>query len=353
MEITFPEVLDSSILATFKQCPKKFQYEHVEHWKPRGLSVHLHAGAAFAKGLEAARTAFYCGEYPTYGQELKEGCPPKTIQTGFESGVQGDFELAQAAGMQALITHYGDFQCPADSAKSCERMAGALEYYFEQWPMNWEDSVPILLPGGKRGIEFSFAHPLPINHPQTGNPLIYCGRMDTLISFAGGTYIEDDKTTGSLGASWSRQWDLRSQFTGYAWGCRESRIQVAGVIVRGVAILKTKYDKGDAIVPRSEFDVDRWYDELVGHRGWIEDMLLCWEANKWRHNFDHACADFGGCLFRLPCVSKEDSPWLAQYFERRRWDPITRSETKLGGEQSVEQFSASLVPGAIDLDTPL
>lgn len=295
----FPEIFDSSMLAEYKSCQQKFNLTYLQEWKPKEPSVHLHAGASFAKGLEAARTAFYV-----------EGKPA---------------EDAEATGLSALLTAYGDFECPADSAKSAERVAGAFEFYFDRYPLN-QDSPPITLPGGKRGIEFSFAHPLPIKHPVTGNPLLYVGRMDALLNYAGGVFIEDDKTTTQLGSSWSRQWDLRAQFTGYAWGCTQAGIRVDGAIVRGVSILKTKYDTQEAISYRPEWQVERWYNELIE---WIDEIKANWIRGKWRHNLDHSCAEYGGCSYRQACCSTDQAPWLETYFERRHWNPLLRTETKL------------------------
>lgn len=296
----FPEVIDSSLLGTWKSCQEKGHLEYFEHWKGKEQSVHLHAGAAFAYGIEVMRTEFYVN-----GRSAED---------------------AGALAIGALLKFYGDFQCPEDSAKSATRMAGALEFYMSQYPLGEDDCTPITLPGGKRGIEFSFVHPLPINHPETGNPLLYSGRMDALCSFAGGTFIVDEKTTTQLGASWSRQWDLRSQFTGYAWGCREAGIGVDGALVRGISILKTKYDTQQAITYRPSWQIERWYEETLEV---IQEMIACWKSSKYRHDLDHACAEFGGCKFRQICLSQEPGPWLEQYFERRRWDPITRTETKL------------------------
>ena len=296
----FPEILDSSMLSTFKSCPQKFFKEYINEWKAKEPSVHLHAGAAFAKGLEVARRTFFV-----------------------ENASSDD---AIAAGLGALLTHYGDFPCPSDSAKSAQRMAGAFEFYFSNYPLSHEDSPPIILPGNRHAIEFSFAHPLPILHPTTGNPLLYVGRMDAIIQYAGGTYICDEKTTSQLGASWSRQWDLRAQFTGYAWGCQQSGIRVDGAIVRGVSILKTKYETQQAISYRPEWQIERWFDELCG---WVEDIRNCWTSGKWRHNLDHSCAEYGGCTFRQACSSQDETPWLETYFERRHWSPLLREETKL------------------------
>lgn len=322
-ELTFPEVLDSTLLASFKSCPQLFWKQYVRHFKPKGLSVHLHAGASFAKGLEAARTEFYVN-----GRSAEDSI---------------------AKGLGALMEAYGDFVCPDDSAKSLARMLGALEYYFMKWPLGEDLATPIKI-GDKRGIEFSFAHPLPINHPETGNPLVYCGRMDQLVDYAGGVFIEDDKTASQLGASWPRQWDLRSQFTGYAWGCRESGIKADGVLVRGVSILKTKYDHAEALSYRPAWQIDRWFDELTRTGGWIYRMLEAWTSSKWLYNLDHSCADFGGCTFRLVCQSEDEAPWLEQYFERRAWNPITREETLLDSPKPQE---VGVTLPRIDLDTPL
>lgn len=299
-EFPFPSVIDSSIMATLKSCSAKFSYEYIQNYKPKTAgSVHLVAGGAFAKGMEVTRQRFYI-----------DGVDPDT---------------AMAEGLGALLAAYGNFD-PGDSPKSPERMAGAFEFYFSHYPLIRGEQDPIILPGGKAGIEFNFVHPLPVVHPQTGEPLLYSGRLDAIINFAGGVFMVDEKTTSQLGPTWSRQWDLRSQFTGYAWGCRESGIKVDGAIVRGVSILKTKYETQQAISYRPEWQIDRWLDELCE---WLEQAISSWKRGRFLHNLDHSCAEYGGCPFRQACSSQDPQPWLETFFERRHWDPITRVETKL------------------------
>lgn len=320
-----PEVVDSSMLATFKSCPQLFKKLYVEDWKPKELSVHLVAGGAFAKGMEVTRRLFHTGQAEVPSGKDETG-NPVWIKSNCEIG---DQDTAVAYGLQAVITTYGNFECPPDSAKSLERTAGAFEFYWNNYPLSLDKAfapVPIVLPGGHRGIEFSFAHPLPIKHPITGNPILYAGRCDSIDDYLEGVYVGDEKTTSSLGATWSRQWDLRSQFFGYNWGCRESGIQTNGTIVRGISILKTKYDTQQAIVPCASWQIDQWYEDTLE---WVQDIMLCWERGVWKHNFDHACAEYGGCSFRLACGSAEEESWLSTYFERRQWDPITRIEKKL------------------------
>lgn len=300
MKPMFPPCVDSTMLATFRSCPQKLFRMYVEHWKPKSESVHLVAGGAFASGVEAGRRAFY---------EL--------------GASQAD---AQAAGLEALIKKYGDFECPDDSAKSLLRMCGALEFYFDEYPLGADGAVPIDLGGGRKGIEFSFAQPLPIDHPVTGDPILYTGRADMIAEFAGGVMIFDEKTTSQLGASWAKQWDLRSQFTGYIWAAREANIKADGTIVRGVSILKTKYDTQQAITYRPAWEVDRWLTQTVRD---VQRMIECWNADYWDFNLDHACSEYGGCGMTRVCKSESPETWLPMYFEQRVWDPLAREEKTL------------------------
>lgn len=335
----FPEIIDSSMLSSLKTCEALFEKQYIQHWKAKGLSVHLHAGASFAKALEVARTAFFTGEYRwlerlevpamtgTYsdGSQVTEPAGKKVLERT-EHREPYDSDSSIACGLQALLTSYGDFECPEDSAKSASRMAGAFEYYFSVFPLQRGVDEPIILPSGRRGIEFSFAEPCDIRHPVTGNPILIVGRMDMIFQAFGGVFIEDDKTTSALGASWSKQWDLRGQFTGYAWACTKAGIQVQGAVVRGVSILKTKYDHAQVISYRPEWQVSRWYDEAMI---WLERGIAAWNSGRWLHNLDHACAEYGGCAFRQVCLSQDESPWLETAFERRVWNPLLREEKKL------------------------
>jgi hypothetical protein len=297
---SFPLVVDSSMISAFRSCPQKAFRGYFEHWKPAGESVHLVAGKAFAAGLEAARVAYYV-----------EGHPPAD---------------AAADGLQALWLEYGDFEPAADSPKNRWRVAGALEYYFTEYPLGADGARPHLFGSGKRGIEFSFMEPLPIQHPETGDPLLFSGRADMVADALGGLYLYDEKTASQLGPSWLRQWDHRSQFTSYCWGLRNHGIKPTGVVVRGVSILKETYGTAQAITYRSDWEVDRWLAQTVRD---VQRMIECWRTGWWDWNLDHACTEYGGCAFTRPCKSPEPEIWLNQYFKRRKWDPVTRTETDL------------------------
>lgn len=296
----FPDVLDNSLLSSLRSCPRKVQLEYLEHWKPNSPNIHLHAGGAFAHGCEAVRMSYYV------------------------SGETSD--VAVARGVRSLIEFYGDFECPADSVKSMERMCGALVYYFDNFPLETEAATPVILPSGKRGIEFSFLEPMGVSHPETGAPLLYSGRFDMLADYAGGVFGEDDKTASQLGATWPNQWPLRAQFTGYAWGAAKAGRPIQGMLVRAVSILKTKYDHASTVTYRPQWMIDRWEEQTYRD---VTRLIRMWEEGYFDYNLDDSCNAFGGCIFKSVCQSPEPEKWLAVGFERRKWDPVERTETPL------------------------
>lgn len=117
-----------------------------------------------------------------------------------------------------------------------------------------------------------------------------------------------------------------SQFTGYVWGAARAGIKLDGFLVRGVSILKTKYDTMEAITYRPEWQLDRWETQLYRD---IRRMIAMWEEGYWDYNLDHACAEYGGCTYRQICLMRDPTALLQQQFERKIWNPITRQETLL------------------------
>ena len=293
----FPHTVDSTIMSTFRSCPQKAFQTYFNHWKAKQTSVHLVAGGAFAAGIEAARKAFYV-----------QGLTPAD---------------AEGAGLIALIAHYGDFVPPEGSAKTLERMCGALEFYFFHYPLGADGANPITLTSGQRGIEFSFAEPLDVRHPVTGDPILYTGRSDMLAERAGGIYVYDEKTTTSLGMQWANQWEMRSQFTGYEWAAARQGIKTAGSIIRGVSILKTKYDTLEVATYRSKHEIERFELQLVRD---IKRMVHAWEEGYWDYSLDGGCTEYGGCSLVKVCKSPDPESWLPVYFAQRVWDPLARKE---------------------------
>jgi hypothetical protein len=168
-----------------------------------------------------------------------------------------------------------------------------------------------------------------------GQPLIYTGRADALASYGGaGNFVVDEKTATQLGPSWGRQWDMRSQFTGYCWSARQLNIPVTGVLVRGVSILKTKFETQQVITYRGEAEVERWLNQTVRD---IRRMISLWEEGYWDYSLDHACTEYSGCALVNVCKSSDPDAWLNLYFEQKVWDPLARREL------SVAEYEKGLI----------
>lgn len=289
----FPRVVDSTLRASFVACPHKFYREYLQHWKPLRESAHLVAGAAFAKGIEVTRLSYYGA-----------GNPP---------------DVALGEGLAALIREYGEFDTEdSGSAKTLENMCGALSEYFTVHPLASDPVVPHMV-GGQPAVEFSFALPLDIINPETGDPILYAGRFDMLGIYNEALFAVDEKTASQLGAQWQKNWTLRSQLTGYCWAAREYGYPVAGAIIRGISILKNGYGNAESIQYRPQWQIDRWYTQL--HRD-LTRMVEAWKENYWDYNLDSSCSSYGGCPFLDICNSNDPERWLAADFVQREWSPL-------------------------------
>lgn len=293
---SFPRVWDNTMLSTYRKCPRRFMYEFL--WNKAGAenNVHLHAGGAFAKGLEVVRKEYFIGKKP--------------------------FNEALALGGVALIRAYGGFQPPkANTNKSLEMMLGALGYYFERWPIN-VGIVPAML-SDKPAIEFSFAVPFPpVKHPETDEPIIICGRFDMIGEVNGSSSMrlgEDDKTSGQLGTQWLNKWRVGNQITTYCWGAAEHGIPLSGFSMRGIGLYKRGYEGIDAITYRKKWQLDEW---VRNTQATLEDAKRDWQRGFWSANWADACSVYGGCPYLILCESPTPEVWLPVNFVDRNWDPL-------------------------------
>lgn len=299
----FPLCWDNTLRSSFVECPRKMYWEYLQHFKPIFPSIHLHAGGAWAAGLEETRRAFY-----------EHGLSP---------------HQAQSLGLEKLVVTYGDFTPPergSGALKSLERLLEAFAYYWSAFPLETDPAQPYRTADGKPMVEFSFALPLDpdrVRHPVTDEPIIYTGRADMIATYAGAVTIYDDKTTTALGAQWATSWTRRSQFTGYSWAAREYGIPTSQVLVRGIAILKSEIKHGEVITVRTPHHITEWHEQACRD---ILRAIECWKSGYWDVNLADACSSYGGCIFQQPCTSSNPDPWLLGGFSRRVWNPLTREE---------------------------
>lgn len=304
---TFPTVIDSTIRSEYVTCPTKFYWSFSRQLGPRGGSVDLIAGGAFAKGLEVTRKSVW-----------KDG---------------KSFSTALSEGMAAAIGEWGAFICPDHKQqKNIDRVVQALEFYFQRWPIDHDPIKPYFWSPGNPAVEFTFAIPLPITHPVSGEPLIYAGRNDLVGVYNDQLFIVDEKTASQLGPTWGQKWNLRSQFTGYVWAGRTTGLPIAGAIIRGISFLKNSFGAAESIQFRPTWQVDRWYEQLLVD---IEDMKRDWLSGKWNQALADACESYSGCPFMRLCESQDPEGWIGEY-ATRIWNPLSKYPTGKPKEEEAE-----------------
>lgn len=307
LESKFPHAIDNSMRKELVKCETAAKYKYELGLRANGQTkVDLHAGKAFAAGMEVARRAFYA-----------EGFEPAN---------------AVATGTLEVFRAYGDFIAPDKSNKTATRMAGALSFYFNECPFVGEKLKPIQL-GDEIGIEVGFNFPIGIEHPDDGKELSYCGRFDMLAEDEfGDAWVVDEKTTSQMGDKWANQWLLDSQMTGYCWGARKlldqhgmSNVQVKGAIINGIAIRLRDYEHMRLNTYRQDWEVDRWYRQMKS------DVIRWKDAfTMGIHNMalDHACATYNNpCEFSPLCSSRNPERIIPGSYSVVRWNPLTRTET--------------------------
>lgn len=325
IEAIMPINVDSTMISCFRSCPEKMRLEFIYGLRPQGISVDLHAGAAFASGIEAVRKAVY-----------RKG---------------SDLPTALLAGNAAFQVAWGDYEIPEwkRTSKTRDRVWEAIELYFSKYRPLTDHFQPYYL-NGVPTFEFSFAIPLepfarhdigtigdpryisyrPSDHPglfplhPSGTPWLYSGRMDCLGEYEKLPAWGDEKTTGgSISTGWAEKWRLRSQFIGYTWALQEHGMKCMGGVVRGVSILKTMINFAEHYQTYSDDLIARWYEQL---RRDMWRLREAWDTGYFDLNLADTCASYGGCMFHNICGSSPSmrENWFND-FEVRRWNPLVKN----------------------------
>lgn len=310
-----PRGIDSTMLSCFRSCPQKFNLEFVHGLRPPGISIDLHAGACFASALEEVRKQVHL-----HKRDLNEA-----------------LLLANAR----FQIEWGDFEVPEfkRTAKSRDRVWEAVagdgtekgRGYFETYSPLTDAVQPYFASDGTPTFEYTFAIPLePIGpegfpeHPE-GGPFLYTGRFDQLGMLYGRPVVEDDKTTGaSIGQDWAKKWDLRNQFIGYTWACKQCNLDLDTVVVRGIAIQKTQIVHAEAIKTYTDFMRSRWLEQV---RRDFWRIRRAWDENYFDFNLADACTAYGNCIFTNVCQSPNLESWKND-FVVRHWNPLDKNPAK-------------------------
>lgn len=308
----FPLVIDSTMLMEFDSCQMSGFRKYIQHLTKGAESTDLIAGAAFAKGMEIARKSYY-------NDRLTE-------------------DQAVALGREALQDAYGDHIPYPGSKKTSDNMGFALEQYFMAYPMFIDQVQPAKLENGEYAIEYSFAHELPIEHPDLpGQNIIITGRADMLGTYANRLWVVDEKTTGSyFSKDWAAQWDTRGQFTTYCWGLKKDSIKVAGAYIRGISMAGNGIKFAECQTNRSDFETETWEFQMLAKVQAIVDKYRAWKQNGDHPNryffgaWNESCNKyFKSCQFKDACRTRTSEQFLAGEYSQYIWLPHQQKRMEL------------------------
>jgi hypothetical protein len=345
---TFPKSLDSTMVSSYTDCPQKFFLEFCLKLAPIAVSPDLHAGGALASAFEVARKAFYFDGLPQ----------DRAIEMGFAE----------------FTRFWGDYEPPEKHAKTFINCGFAFTEYFNQYSMVTDHLNPIRLPDGRPAVEYTFAIPTKVPHPETGEPILFSGRCDLVAELTNNNNaiaVVDEKTSKSIGNSFYRKWGLRGQFRGYAYALREAGINVEYALVRGIALQVTQTQFCEVLVPIADYSLDRWWvatnqkiaeianrwKYMQGKRETVKGMLdqgvpipdyqvanhmNAVSHDAWTYAFGEPCEQFFGCAFKQLCLSQHPHMSYDNY-ERRYWDPLAKNPTE-GSVDTLQGMTSTELP---------
>ena len=295
---------DSTTISAFSRCPRYYQLSYLEGWRSPFGSAHLIFGGIYAAALEH------------YFKHLTAGATPEEAlrQVVHDALIESWNHERDEAGER--IPETGGPWESDHSSKTRETLIRSIVWYFDHFA---SDPAPtVILSSGAPAVEYSFS--LELN-----SDLLYCGHIDRLVTYAGGTYVMDQKTTGStLTSRYFDQFTPDVQMSGYTWaGKIIFNLPVSGVIIDAaqIAVGFTRFERG--FVHRSAASLDEWHYNTLQV---IEEARIAHESQTYRMN-QTACGNYGGCPFRKVCSRHpEHRPNILQseFVRAERWDPLKK-----------------------------
>lgn len=297
---SFPSLIDSSMLSS-ASCPRKFIFQYCLNLAPYETSVHLFAGKCLARAVQEVRNSFY-----------REGKNEKdSLYDGFE----------------IFISEWGGYEAPAFGSgkfKDFINMANALFSYFRQYPLATDEIQPLRKDNGDPAVEFTFAIPLPLSHPDTGEPIFYGGRADMVGVYNSLNCVVDEKTTYTFPDTWQKQFQMRGQFIGYCWAGQQSGMKTSMAVVRGIGVQQSGIKHLEAKLLFQQWQIDRWYAQMLLK---VEKLIGEYQAAKERGidaaqmSYGNDCSSFSGCEMMDLCTSENPESWYSS-FSPRNWNPL-------------------------------
>lgn len=294
---------DSTMLGTLKECPRKFHYQHILGYQPRGLNVHLQFGLWFHGAMERYDHAMAEGH-------THDAATLRAVRWALEqSGTRDDNGWTPWSPL--------DRDGAPEPFKNRYTLIRSIVWAFEAH----RDSPlkTVILANGQPAVELSFRFSA---FNVGGEPITLCGHLDRVVEVDGSKWVYDHKTTkGQLNAQWVRSFTPHNQFTLYTIAGKVVLGSPArGVLVNGVQIGVGFNRFVTAQIPRPAAVLEEW---LADAQWWIERAREFALTDHWPMN-DKSCGNYGGCPFARVCAVSPShrKAWLEQDYDVWGWNPL-------------------------------
>lgn len=306
------EVIDSSKVQSYKDCPRQFFYEYVLGWRPEQPNNHLHYGTCIHKALEHL---------------LLNGYSIDNILDAYD----------------IFLTEYRKvFDEETDSIfepKTPARTVQLLSEYCTQWANDFDESEVVYL-NEKPLVEISGVVSI------DGYYQLYF-KMDSILRRLKDRKIfsrEHKTKQGDFNNQWRMEWPLSMQVGTYthALYCLFNPDEVLGVQINGLALKKTKsflFNFERLPIWKSQKQMQTWQEHTVRWLKMIEydffllsqaqesdDVLVAFPMNE------RACSKYFGCKYHDFCLAWPNPlqrAWEPPIgFHVKFWDPRAGESTQ-------------------------
>ena len=300
------QILDSTKIQTYMECPRKFFYNYIMAIRRRGSDLHLEFGRALHKSLE-------------YFNEQRKNNPNFIIE-------DADIAIAHREFLKVYREtqpkEFDDDHKPKDPKTAMDAL---VSYTMEYNERDASEEV--------------------INSETAGCVAIAPDRllwfkMDATLRNNMGIFVRDYKTSQMMGNSWSIQWNQKFQTLMYLYATMCMYENVWGLEVRGIFLYKTEQKsrmygnidfmdfpirKSMDMIQEFLWTANQWFDSIMYEMDELhkakEDALVMTAFPK----NPESCNKWGGCPYLDLCNSwtnpLQKLDRIPSGFEVYYWDP--------------------------------
>jgi hypothetical protein len=318
---------DNTRVSSFRECPRKFFYRHVQHWVPDTTGAPLVFGSSWHEAMDVV------------WQRLSSGSNLDTNELAIEA-------------LRAFIDHWVSEGLPSldeMGPEEIDRLGFRNPATAHEMLIHYIDERRSLLEGSEFEL-ISFEEPFAVPLDPEDDSLLYVGRLDKVFKLKGRHYVGEHKTTawykkdGGFRYEFLDSFSPNSQIDGYLFAARMLYGKsLKGVWIDAALVHKTVHDAFKIIpIERLTAQLDSWLWET---KYWIQQIDANKEADlsgdymaAYPKN-TQACSNYGGCPYLDLCKmwsnpSEKETP---QGFRYDPWDPFDKLQLeKLGLEPPKE-----------------